>query len=67
MLWLDYVWREKSRSPILSKKNLLAEFGAAWIMERMNLTEDEERNISRRNLISCFVKDKTKDDAQSEM
>lgn len=67
MPWLDYLWRDNPLIPISSKRNSLAEFGAARIRERMSLAEDEKRNISQRDFLSCFMKEKAKDDTLPDM
>lgn len=61
MQWLDYVWRDNPLVPVSTKKNPLVEFAIARIMERMSLTEDEKRNLGRRDFLSCFIEEKAKD------
>ncbi len=61
MPWLDYLWRDNPLVPVSTKRNPLVEFGAARIRERMSLTEDEKRNISQRDFLSCFIKEQAKD------
>ena len=67
MPWLDYLWRDNPLVPVSSKKNSLAEFGAAQIMERISLTEDEKRSISERDFLSCFIKMKAEDNTLPDM
>ena len=67
MPWLDYLWRDNPLVPVSSKRNPLAEFGAARIMERMGLNEDGRRNISQRDFLSCFIKEKAKDNTLPDM
>ena len=67
MAWLDYLWRDNPLAPTSSTRNPLAEFGAARIQERMSLTEEEKRSIDERDYLSCFMKEKAKDDTLSDL
>ncbi|KAL9079843.1 MAG: hypothetical protein Q9157_001299 [Trypethelium eluteriae] len=62
MPWLDYLWRDNPLVPVSTKRNPLAEFGMARIMERMSLTENEKLNIGEKDFLSCFIKEQAKDD-----
>lgn len=53
--------------PASTMKNALAEFSFARIMERMSLTEDEKRNISQKDFLACFIKEKAKDNTLPDM
>jgi hypothetical protein len=61
MPWLDYLWRDNPLVPGSTKRNPLAEFGFARIMERMSLSEDEKRNIGQKDFLSCFLEEQAKD------
>ncbi|KAL8793045.1 MAG: hypothetical protein Q9195_004356 [Heterodermia aff. obscurata] len=67
MPWLDYLWRDNPLVPASSKRNSLAEFGAARIRERMSLSEEEKRNVSERDFLSCFINEKAKDHTLPDM
>ena len=67
MPWLDYLWRDNPLVPMSSKRNSLAEFGAARIMERMSLSEDQKADIGESDFLSCFMKEKAKDDSLPDM
>lgn len=62
MPWLDYLWKDNPLVPISSKRNPVAEFGAARIEERMSLTEEERSEAKQQDFLSCFIKEKEKDD-----
>ncbi|KAJ6180054.1 cytochrome P450 [Penicillium mononematosum] len=61
MPWLDYLWRDNPLVPGSTKRNPLAEFGFARIMERMSLSEDEKRDIGQKDFLSCFLEEQAKD------
>lgn len=61
MPWLDYLWRDNPLVRGSTKKNPLAEFCFARIMERMSLSEDEKANLRQTDFLSCFLKEKAKD------
>lgn len=67
MPWLDILWRDNPLFPASTKRNPLAEFGAARIKERMSLTEDEKQSINQRDYLSCFIKEKDDDDTLPAM
>lgn len=67
MQWLDYLWRDNPLAPASTTKNALAEFSFARIMERMSLTEDEKRNISQKDFLACFIKEKAKDNTLPDL
>ncbi|KAL9095874.1 MAG: hypothetical protein Q9165_001871 [Trypethelium subeluteriae] len=67
MPWLDYLWRDNPLVPGSTKRNPLAEFGMARIMERMHLTENEKLNIGEKDFLSCFMKEQAKDDTLPAM
>jgi hypothetical protein len=67
MAWLDYLWRDNPLVPTSRKRNPLAEFGAARIQERMSLTEEEKKRIDERDYLSCFIKEKAKDDTLPDL
>lgn len=67
MPWLDCLCRDNLLVPASSKRNPRDKFGAAQIMERMSLTEDEKRNISQRDVLSCFMKEKASEDTLPDM
>ncbi|KAK9414373.1 putative Cytochrome P450 [Seiridium unicorne] len=65
MQWLDYLWRDNPLVPVSSKRNALAEFGAARIMERMSQAEGSEND--KNDFLSYFIKEKAKDNTLPDM
>ena len=61
MPWLDYLWKDNPLVPVSAKRNPLAEFGAARIQERLNLSEDEREKINQKDFLSNFIKEAQKD------
>jgi hypothetical protein len=66
MPWLDYLWRDNPLVPRSTKRNPLAEFGAARIKERVDLNE-EEKSVHDRDYLSCFMKEKAQDDTLPDL
>ncbi|KAB5575480.1 cytochrome P450 [Coniochaeta sp. 2T2.1] len=62
MPWLDYLWKDNPLVPVSAKRNPLAEFGAARIQERLDLTREDERDkINQKDFLSNFIKEAQKD------
>ncbi|KAI1385750.1 cytochrome P450 [Hypoxylon trugodes] len=59
--WLDYLWRDNPLRPATSTKDPLVEFGSARIRERLALTEAERLEINQKDFLSCFMREKEKD------
>nr|KMM70176.1 pisatin demethylase [Coccidioides posadasii RMSCC 3488] len=57
MPWLDYFWKDNPLLPTISKRNPLADFGAARIKERLDMTETERSSINQRDFLSCFIEE----------
>jgi hypothetical protein len=60
MPWWDAMW--KAILPAVSMKNVVADFGFARIHERMSMSEEERESINQRDFLSCFIREKAKDD-----
>ncbi|KAK1957517.1 cytochrome P450 [Colletotrichum sublineola] len=61
MPWLDCLWRDNPLIPGSAKRNPLVEFGAARIKERMDLTVEEKVKVVKKDFLSGFITEKTKD------
>ncbi|ETS86540.1 hypothetical protein PFICI_00368 [Pestalotiopsis fici W106-1] len=65
MQWLDNLWRDNPLVPVSTKRNALAEFGMARIMERMNQTEDSVAD--KNDFLAYFIKEQAKDNTLPHM
>ncbi|KAL8653735.1 MAG: hypothetical protein Q9210_001922 [Variospora velana] len=60
MPWLDYFWKDNPLLPTISKRNPLADFGAARIKERLSMTDEQRDRIKHSDFLSSFIKEKQK-------
>ncbi|KAL8996034.1 MAG: hypothetical protein Q9169_004346, partial [Polycauliona sp. 2 TL-2023] len=60
MPWLDYLWKDNPLLPTISKRNPLADFGAARIRERLSMTDEQRDGINQNDFLSSFIKEKQK-------
>ncbi|KAL8919500.1 MAG: hypothetical protein Q9172_004954 [Xanthocarpia lactea] len=67
MPWLDHFWKDNPLLPAVSKRNPLADFGAARIKERLSMTDEERDHINQSDFLSSFIKEKQKDPDLPEM
>ncbi|KAK2879441.1 hypothetical protein FQN49_000876 [Arthroderma sp. PD_2] len=56
MPWLDYLWKDNPLLPVSAKRNPLADFGAARIKERLEMTDAQRKLINQKDFLSCFIK-----------
>ena len=60
MPWLDHFWKDNPLLPAVSKRNPLADFGAARIKERLDMTDEQRDGINQSDFLSSFIKEKQK-------
>ncbi|OJJ68595.1 hypothetical protein ASPBRDRAFT_199027 [Aspergillus brasiliensis CBS 101740] len=55
---LDYLWKDNPLLPTVSKRNPLADFGAARIQERLDMTDEQRDRINQRDFLSSFIQER---------
>lgn len=60
MPWLDYFWKDNPLLPAVSKRNPIADFGAARIKEHLEMTDEQSDGINKKDFLSCFIKEAQK-------
>ncbi|KAG2419500.1 hypothetical protein HFD88_004296 [Aspergillus terreus] len=67
MPWLDYLWKDNPLLPSVSKRNPLAEFGAARIKERLEEPEGKHNVREQRDFLSSFIQEKDRNPRLPDM